>query len=481
MSPDKCWWWTTGSLSEGALISPVAIPRLHRFVKWVSYSRVPFISRVFSGAPPLLLEADPVLQERIIAECERRVYGAEGLHAYEQREPVRWRRLTRRSLAQYHGQRAQTPSRLVLAARSVLFAAAFPLLAAFLFVRTLRGRSLPPDPAPASTVVILWAERLRKFVWPGMFGDSGFVLHTEQSVHLGRAELAFLIRVLRECPSILAHPPLLCNLMRWLAHYGFVARHFRPARVAHFFENTASASLMTAFLAERGILHCNIQHGEIVMNAFCAFAEFDEFRVWGRQFSRLIARQHNRAVVDVVGVPLHRKLFHQVRPALQPRPRRVLIIDPFLHAMFWDPRPYFARLLRALDDTWEVRIRRHPADLQPELALVTEWNSDPELIRRGIRVVEEPPHEASIQDAIGRSRVVAGVSSAALLESWIGGCKVVYVPGGPSRASVLDRHAGSPNVCYLDDSVDIGQFVSGPATLDDLERSRINDLTLVEE
>jgi hypothetical protein len=314
-----------------------------------------------------------------------------------------------------------------------------------------------------------------------MFGDTDLVLHTDQPVHLGRTELAFFIRVVRECPSILAHPPLLCNLVRWLAHYGFVARHYQPARVAHFFENTASSSLMTAFLSERGILHCNIQHGEIVMNAFCAFAEFDEFRVWGRHFSRLIARQHNRAVVDVVGVPLHRELFHRVRPTLQPRPPRLLIIDPFLHAMYWDPRPHFARLLRALDGAWEIRIRRHPADLQPVLALVTEWNADPDLVRRGILVVEEPPHEASIQDAIGRSRVVVGVSSAALLESWIAGCKVIYVPGGPSRASVLDRHAGSPNVCYLDDSVDIGLFLSGPATLDDLEQSRINDLTLVED
>lgn len=454
---------------------------MHGFVKWVSYSRVPFISHLFSGAPTLLLESDPVLQNCLIADCERRVYGAEGLHAYEQREPVRWKRLARRSLAQYLGQRAQQPSRSVLAVRSALFAVAFPLLAAFLVVRTWRGRRLPSSPAEASTVVIVWAERLRKFVWSDMFGDSDIVLHTEQPVHLGRVELSFLIRILRECPSILGHPPFFCNLVRWLAHYGFVARHYRPARIAHFFENTASSSLMTAFLAERGILHCNIQHGEIVMNAFCAFAEFDEFRVWGRHFSRLIARQHNRASVEVVGVPLHRELFHRVRPALQPRPRRLLIIDPFLHGMYWDPRPHFARLLRALDDTWEVRIRRHPADMQPALALVTEWNSDPELARRGIRVVEEPPHEMSIQDAIGRSRVVVGVSSAALLESWIAGCKVVYVPGGPSRASVLDRHAGSPNVCYLDDNVDIRQFLSGPAILDGPERDRINDLTLVED
>lgn len=454
---------------------------IHRFVKWVSYSRVPFISRVFSGAPRLLLEADPVVQERLIAECERRVYGAEGLRGYEQREPIRWKRLARRSLAQYLGQRAQTPSRLVLAARSLVFAAALPLLVVFLLVRTWQARRLPPHPGTADTVVILWAERLRKFVWRGMFGEAGFLFHTEQFVHLGRAELAFLVMVLREYPSILAHPPLLCNLMRWLAHYGFIARHFRPARVAHFFENTASSSLMTAFLADHGIIHCNIQHGEIVMNAFCAFAEFDEFRVWGRHFSRLAARQHNRARVDVVGVPLHRELFHLVRPALQPRPPRLLIIDPFLHAVYWDSCSHFTRLLRALDGTWEVYVRRHPADKQPVLGLIAQWNADRELAGHGIRVVEERPHEVPIQDAIGRSRVVAGVSSAALLEAWIAGCKVVYVPGGPSRASVLDRHGGSPNVCYLDDSVDLQQFLSRPATLDDLERSRINDLTQVEQ
>jgi hypothetical protein len=216
-----------------------------------------------------------------------------------------------------------------------------------------------------------------------------------------------------------------------------------------------------------------------VVSAFCAFTEFDEYRLWGKHFSELLEAQRAAGRVHVVGVPLHRDLFHRVRPARQPRPARLLIIDPFLHELEWDHDAHFLRLLRELDGRWEVRIRRHPADKLPKLEHVLRWNSGSELIRRGVRVEEERPDQVPIQDALERSFVVAGVSSAALLEAWIAGCKVIYVPGGPSRASVMDRHRGSPNICHLADDPNLQQFLSTPILFDEAEARRIDYLTAV--
>ena len=451
---------------------------MERLAAWLSYSQLPVVSQFFAS-PRSLLEAHPDVQADIIDRCERRIYGLLGLSAYESAEPSRTRRLAHRSLAQFLASRAQiTRARRTL--RSLAFAVVLPIALAMWVVRSWHRRGGAQTRWMSGTVVFFWADRLDKFVWDGMFGETPFLLHREQQLHLGSNELRFFVRAVAGCPRMLCYPDFVANFLRWLGYYGFVVRHYRPSRIAHFLESTPSSSLMTAYLAEKGIAHCDIQHGEVVFSAHCAFAEFDEYRVWGEHFRDVFVRQRSPAgAIRVVGVPFHRHLFHRIRPSQQPRPRRLLIIDPFLHALEWNHDHYFLRMLRSLGDGWEIVVRRHPADRQPRLRHVERWNSDASLAQRGIRVSEEPPDALPIDDALGRSRVVAGVSSAALLEAWIAGCKVVYVPGGPARSAVMDRHGGSPNVCYLDDAIDLERFLETPASLDVAEARRVNYLTSV--
>lgn len=455
-------------------------------VQWLSYSRVRSVSRVFSGTPPLRLEADPVVQERLIGMAERRVYGQEGLEGFEKRVPSRLARLAHRSLAQFFCQQALVTTRSVKAIRLIGFAAAAPFLLAFLLVRSLWPYRDGPSPLeePGATVsaavVFLWATRHEKFVWDGAFGDRPVVAHRNDRVHLGRAELRFMRRAFRSCPGVLAHPELLCHFLRWLAYYGYVVRALRPQMVANFSESTAASSLMTAYLAERGIMHCGIQHGEIVFSAYSAFAEFDEYRAWGSHFADILTRQRSAAQqVITCGVPFHRQLFHEVRQSNQPRPSRLLIVDPFLQGMDREFTYAMLKVLALLDGAWEVRIRRHPADRRPALDDVKLWNDSAELVRRGVRVEEECPESVPIEETLGRSRVVAGIASALLLEAWFAGCKVVYVPGGPPRTVVMDRHLSSPNVCYLSDEQDLTTFLGSAAELDDKEARRIHHVTAI--
>jgi hypothetical protein len=252
----------------------------------------------------------------------------------------------------------------------------------------------------------------------------------------------------------------------------------------HFFEDTASSSLMTAYLHEKNLRHIDIQHGEIVFVATSAFCQFDEVRLWGEHFRRIFLSSHGHGEqVKTLGTRYHRELFSTVRHRHRPRPKRLLIIDPFLYEDQRVYAPVMAKVLRNLNAEWEVRVRRHPAELRRRLGWTEQLKLDPGLVERGIRIEEEPP-TVPIEEALGKSRVVLGVASAALIEAWIVGCKVIHIAGGPCRSALMDRYQNSANVFYCDrnsDEQSLGMFLAKPAMLDDNERALVNYLTTLDE
>jgi hypothetical protein len=456
---------------------------MERLVAYLSYSRR--LGKLFSGPSSLLLRADPVVQNSIIREAELRVYGSEGLDRYEEREKSRLNRLTRRSLAQHLCQRALIKSVWINVLRRIGFGFAFPFLAVFLFIKTrMNLKTSFTEPLNPDIVIFFWAGRLDKFVRNGMFAASKIFLHRHTFVYLSMDEIRFFLRAVLACPRMFICPELLCNFLRWLAYYGYVVHRYHPKVVANFFEGTASSSLMTAYLGERGIRHLDIQHGELFYTAESAFCEFDEVRLWGEYFKKIFI--WHRSPVDtimVTGTVYHRELFHNLRSSLQPRPKRLLIIDPFLY----EAETYYASLLRILkqmDAQWEIRVRRHPADRRVCLAYVGQLNADLSGREGHSRIEEELPETASIEEAIGKSRAVVGIASAALLEAWISGCKVIHLKDGPCQTVLMERYQGSENVLYYDEEVTdvmLKDFLTQPATLNEHEDCLVNDITMLEK
>lgn len=454
---------------------------MERLVHWLSYSKSRAVARVFSGFSEVLLDADPQVQERIIRKAERRVYGKEGLQEYEHAAPSRLHRLARRSLAQHLCQKLLRPGFLVRVTRAggATFCA-FPLVVLLLarsFPELLRRR---PSERLSRSVVFQRVQRLEELVWDDMFQTGPVARYRDDRVRLGMRELRFFGRAIRACPRLCLHPELVCHVLRWLAYYGYAAWNWRPELIANFSEGTAASSLMTAYTEDRKIRHCGLQHGEIFFSGFSAFAEFHEFRAWGIHFTEILERQHMPPeTLTVSGVPFHRHLMMEVRPRSQPRPKRLLIVDPNLSGLKRDWSASYLRLLRLLDGEWEVKVRRHPSDRRQALDYVSTWNTDPVLAERGVVVSEESPDSTPIEESLGRSRLVAGVSSAALLEAWLAGCKVVYIPGGPVREALLPRHGGSANIWYLDDPIDQQEFLESRLVDNACENDRIRHLLAI--
>jgi prepilin-type processing-associated H-X9-DG protein len=219
-------------------------------------------------------------------------------------------------------------------------------------------------------------------------------------------------------------------------------------------------------------------------SADCAFAEFDRFFVWGRHFEELFTSLgHDARRLAIAGSPDHRTLFRQIREAEQPRGNSVLLVHNSVVTRLDSPDlPVLRRLLRLLPPGWTVRVRSHPAANATLARYVSALKADPVLRSNGLRIAPEPFESILLSEALRRSRIVAGVYSTALLEGWVAGCKLVYLPGVIAREAVLPRHGGSPNVLYLDASVSDAAalaFLSTPATLDGAEAIRVDRVTHV--
>jgi hypothetical protein len=142
--------------------------------------------------------------------------------------------------------------------------------------------------------------------------------------------------------------------------------------------------------------------------------------------------------------------------------------------------PSLRQTLMHLDGTWEVRVRRHPSERRPQLALAAALSRDPELLARGVRIGEEAPSEIGLVDALRRTRVVVSTTSAAMIDAWVAGCKIVHLTGISHRATLMDRYGGSPNALYAENQTELSRFLASPAVLDDEESERVRRLTLID-
>lgn len=440
---------------------------------------------IFGGMSRPLREYDPAVQREIIWRAEKSVYGSAGLEAYEATEKSPRQALARRALAQHLCQQALLGSAHGNGLRRVLFGLALPLLLALSLLATLRPRKALAERNRPDRVVFFWAERLYKFIGDCHFPGQRYALHQARHVYFSNREIRFFLRTIAGYPRFLYYPELLCNFVRWLGYYGYVIRYYRPKEaVVHFFERTASCSLMTGYLHEWGVRHIDIQHGEIMFTATSAFCQFDEIHLWGEHFRDIFLSNRSPAgTIQLCGTQYHRNLFSKVRYQHQPRPKRLLIIDPFMYEEAEMNYSMIKKVVERLDPGWEVRVRRHPAELRAGLAWMDQLNAEVELRQRSIHLEEEWP-SVPIEEALGKSRVVLGVASTALLEAWIVGCKVVHIAGGPRREVLMDRYQNSSNVLYCDPCTEgraLDLFLAEPAALDDRERGLVNYLTAINE
>ncbi len=441
----------------------------------IVHSPVPILARLF-GMGTIRRALDRAGVEAILAGVERRVYGPPGLAGYEATHRPELARLARRSLAQYLAQRALVRSAPLRWGQDALVLLALPAIAGILALRSLAEARRSGGSAEPGRVVIQATESLRRLVEP-VFADERPVYHAGRSPWLGPAEVGFLLRLFGRCPRSLLHPRYVAIQLRHVAYLGGLVRRHRPRSVVSCIEDSSASSVLTAFLRERGIAHRNQMHGEKFFFPPDAFAEFDEFGVWGEAFRELYEALRIRARFRITGNPVHRALFAGPRGSV--RPATILI----LHSMLLDAeatyRDSLLELLSGLPGPWRVGVRLHYNELEHGARFLARLRA--EGVRRGWSFeIEERSHRSPLEEDLAWARVAVGAQSTALIDAWVAGCRVVHLRGASfGGRAILERYGGSPNVAYLDEGADVAAFLSRPADLDAVEDRRVDRLTSV--
>ena len=76
-------------------------------------------------------------------------------------------------------------------------------------------------------------------------------------------------------------------------------------------------------------------------------------------------------------------------------------------------------------------------------------------------------------------RAVIGAYSSAMLDAWVGGCKVIHLPGLIDQETLMGRYSGSPNIHFAQDPAGVAAFLASPWQDDAAETARVDHLSAV--
>lgn len=440
---------------------------IERLVLGIARARHPWLTQIF-GMSQELLARDNAVERAELERLEARVFGPGGLRAFDERPLLQ---ACRMGVASALGKRSlQSPGmRWVRVAANVV--GLVPLVMG-LALSSRRPRGTPA----AATFCFLPAERYGEEARRVLGEDT--VATADKRPLLSLRVLRFLARAVWTEPRLIMVPEVLSNALRWLSYYEHSVAAYRPRVLGNFAEGVTSMPLVTLYMREIGVRSVNLQHGERLVNRQVAFMLFDECYFWSAKYAQVYADSRSLAEdVWLTGNGLHRRLARE-RAGWAERPRRLVVIHHRIPDM---PKSYsdgVLRLARALCPDWEVSIRPHPQDG----GLFRELAEHLEDAVRGREVQIEHAQSVALFDVVIRARIVVGATSTAIIESWIGGAKVVLVPGMAKRESAMEPYGGSPNVLWLDDDVgdeQLAEFVLAERKDDADERARVDRVSLV--
>lgn len=309
--------------------------------------------------------------------------------------------------------------------------------------------------------------------------DESELLHLSQfNYFLSWDAFCFFFGTIIRFPKLLGNPRLTSNFCRLLSHYSHVVKYHQPKIIVGHFDGTSSVSLITAYLRRLGILHYNVMHGEVFYSTdHSTYAAVDRFYVWGQYYKDILIR--NRCAGDQIELlpsPALFELFNFCRHRNQPRDRSLLLLhEPYVE---FNDNAYrsMLHLLSALDDTWTVSVRFHPAfrgNIHEFIAGVRRHLS-PEACPQ--EFIVESPFDVTPPETLVRRRVVASCGSTMSLEGWLAGCKCIYFSGFIRDDLFQERYQSSPNVLVLSPETpvkNLRSFIESPAILNAEETARV--------
>ena len=378
---------------------------------------------------------------------EAEIYKDGGIKKYEENCANEFERLLFRSFAQYKSNIHCDVNKYLLIVKQILFFIFLIYLFFVIIFRSMSSFKKSSDEEHKEVVIFHQHQYIMNLV-KDLYRSKSRVFLEVSGQRLSFDDIIFIIKCIRILPIIIIHPWFLFSLVKWISYYSHIIYQYKPKMLVNFIEGSFVSSIMTHYLRLHGILHVNHMHGEIYFSPRFAFAEFDYFHVYGKYWKILYEEMLCKAVFLIDGNDYHSYLYKFREGILNKREKNsILIIHSSLMQLGHKDYGILLKFISGLSKAWKIYFRCHPQEKLHGMKYFHQLNKDIGKYSKCHLALDRFQDE-HIENCLMTYEVVIGKSSAAMLEAWIAGCKVVYI--GES-VELKKRYRGSKNILYINE------------------------------
>lgn len=414
--------------------------------------------------------------KKIIKSIETETYGDGGIHEFENNCDNEFKRLLLRSFAQYKSNMHCDVNRFFLLIKQVLFLLFLVYLSLAIIIRGLVDCTKRIKKEDTDVVIFHQYSYIMNLV-KDLYAGRRRVFLEVSGQRFSYDDLTFVICCIRILPKIVLHPWFLFSLVKWVSYYSYIVSHYEPKVLVNFLEGSFVSSIMTHYLRQKKILHVNHMHGEIYFSPRFAFAEFDDFHVYGEHWKNLYEEMFCKAHFIIAGNAYHNYLYSLRNSASNNREKNsILIVHTSLMQLEANDYDMLLNFLSALSNEWKIYFRYHPQEKLHGMKYFNKLKKDIDRYPK-CHIDFDKLQSETIEKSLMAYETVVGKSSAAMLEAWIAGCKVVYLGESDELKS---RYGNSSNILYVSELTSndvIKKFLNTPLLDDDKETSLINHVS----
>ncbi|MFC1671516.1 hypothetical protein ACFL01_00120 [Planctomycetota bacterium] len=213
----------------------------------------------------------------------------------------------------------------------------------------------------------------------------------------------------------------------------------------------------------KNVKHVQIMHGVRFYSSQMAFAEFDEYYIWGEYHCEEYRKMHVKAQRFIItGSPIHQRIYADSKRSNSHEGKRRLL-------MCYDPVMQFDNVFSLVREATEIlaelnceiRFRPHPRFMEESLGYLKK-------LQENIPVSIGVDDSLSIPftESVGEAEVVLSCYSNTLTDAWIAGKKCIYIPNDRIPAQEYHR---SRNIKIFRPGEDMSDFVLSPIVDDEDE------------
>jgi len=420
-----------------------------------------------------VIDKDYTKTKAIIDKIKRYVYKEKGLVKYEKNSPPEMERLLYRSRAQYFAQKETYDSK---ALNFITNSLCFIIIPFFVVFANIRGLFLVKKKnSPANVILYYYDCKHFKSVIKNLFKNETTLLIKKPPIKLDCKDLIFILKCIKISPSILLSPRFVFSLIKWVSYYSGIIYAYNPKKICNFFEGSFASSIITFYVRCANIIHLNYMHGERTFSPLCSFCEFDFFYVYGKYWADLFKKLNCKAKFLINGNPYHKELFG-LRKFLSQKPEKLLILHNISFSPNSEEYHLLLKILKFLPREWKIYLRFHPLEKDYDLNFSNFLKKD--CLKIGFELNINNSLQPLDKNLLN-SKVIIGVSTAALFEGFIAGCKVIYLK---KSEELEDRYQDSQNVLFLENFTseqEIKKFLTTPVIINKYENNLLNNLTKV--